>query len=1307
MNAETRIAPRGAALPAGLLLFILSLLAFVPSARAISGEEHLTTFGSYGSGAGQGTIMGKASASPVNGHIFVNDGNSRISEFTAWGEFVKAFGWDVAPAGVNEQQQVTVRATAGQFRLGFKGDTSADIPHGASAAEVQGALEALGSIGPAGVTVSPGPSDSSSTRYLVAFTGATLKEGDQEALGAEPGTVPLSGGTPASGVAVATVADGHPPTTGLESCTAESGCQEGSEGAGTGQIIRPISRPAVGANGDIYVKESFGGTYRVQKFDLAGRFLLMFGGEVDKTTHANVCTAASHDECGAGVPGTGPGQFSQGANGILIGPGGQIVVTDNKRVEEFEPDGTFLAEVSFGQPLIDLIAAPAGGGFFAGHFLETSNDIGIAKLSSTGASLCGFPVSTLQKNRVGANGTIAADPDGHLFAVREGAQEESGEVQIIQLVEFSGACPASILSELTLETTTSADPNALTRVQALGANSIGDLFITRVNAAHSRAQIEIYGPPPVQFEPPPQVPPSITTQYAVGVDPEDATVRAAINPHFWADTRYYVEYGLGKCSEGGCTLRQPLPPGVLVSKTAKGSPVTTGDVLLEGLAPGSVYHYRFVAQGGGGGPVRGGGGQVGSDGAEASFRTPALPDSAPQGCANEALRSGPAAALPDCRAYEMVSPVDKDGADIHDLRSIGEFSVALYQPATDGESIAYSSYRAFAGAPAGGSSLQYVAKRSSSGWETESISPPHDSKSPLSPAALIEREYQAFTPDLCTGWLRDPYSPVLAPEAVEGMVTLYRHNGCSASASPYEALTRTKYEAAPVSSEPEIQGFSASGSTSVFRVAIEGKVYASFEVSGGVESPVCVLPDETVVTTGCSVGSNSDFFYYSRGASLSHAVSEDGQRIYWTAASEGPGRIYLRLEGTSTVPVSQTQTNLRSIFLGAAADGSKALFMPEEGAKAKNLYLYSLASEESTKLAGEVIGVAGMSEDLSSVYFVAKEAIAGAGQNERGEEAQAGQPNLYLSREGTVTFIATLGRQDVLFAGIENNRGAYSDVDHNPLYHVAQATPDGDHLVFMSVNPITGYVNIDAAGDEADSEAFQYSAATGTIHCLSCQPSGARPHGSPVEAPGGGSADPLAALLPTALSALYAPHAQSTDGSKVFFTAYDALLPRDTDGVADVYEWERPGSGSCKESAPAYSPANGGCLYLVSSGTSASGSELIDISPQGRDVFFLTNQSLLSQDPGLIDIYDARQGGGLPPPPPPAAGCEGEACQGPYSPPNDPTPGSSTFAGAGNVKEAKPRPKKPHHTKKKHKKHSKSSSKKRQANRTADRGAAR
>jgi hypothetical protein len=56
----------------------------------------------------------------------------------------------------------------------------------------------------------------------------------------------------------------------------------------------------------------------------------------------------------------------------------------------------------------------------------------------------------------------------------------------------------------------------------------------------------------------------------------------------------------------------------------------------------------------------------------------------------------------------------------------------------------------------------------------------------------------------------------------------------------------------------------------------------------------------------------------------------------------------------------------------------------------------------------------------------------------------------------------------------------------------------------------------------------------------------------------------------------------------------------------------------------------------------------------------------VSQDPGLIDLYDAREGGGFPPPLPPIVPCSGEACQSPGPMPGDVTPASQQ-PGPGNV----------------------------------------
>ena len=1265
----------------GLLFFILPAVVFAPGARAITAEEHLVTFGSYGSAAGQFTYMlyGGIATDSADGHIFIGDAaNHRIDEFTPWGEFVKAFGWDVAPGGVNEQQQVTVKATAGEFRLRFEGGTTADLPHNASAGEVEGALDALSSIGAAGVTVTRGPSDAASTRLLVAFTGATLKERDLETLGAEDGTAPLSGGTPTPSVSAVTVADGHPTATGLESCTAESGCQEGSYGAGAGQMN--FGSVAVDAAGDIYLVEGEP-QYRVQKFDSAGRFLLMFGDEVNKTTHGNVCTAASGDECGAGIAGAGPGQLE--GIGIAVSAAGRVLVGQKERVEEFGPDGTFLSEVSLaGKALRDFAFDPVDGTYFAREVAGLSyNQRHVFKFSSAGTKLCEFPISTEETH---GPGTLAVGPDGHLFVFREGGA--GGDI-----VEFNGGCPASAVSEFAL-------PSSRFNTYAMGTNALGDLLVGRVNYnnAPPASQLEIYGPPPTQYEPPLAVPPTITAQYAAAVDAGDASLRANVNPHFWTDTRYYVEYGTGKCSEGECEALQPTPPGSLLSSRASGSPVLSSKVLLSGLRPGTVYHYRFVARSGGGGPVYGvdpdGEGPAAASparGLEGAFRTPPANPTG-SSCPNQAFRTGYSAKLPDCRAYEMVSPVDKAGADVSSTLDVSSYTDTLFQSALDGERLTFSAASAFPGSVGGGIPNQYLSTRGSAGWSTQAISPPrqllHEGN------LYLENEYQAFSPDLLSAWLHLSSEAPLAPGPAQASSVLYHRDNTSSS---YEALASTPDDEFP---EPVVtlQGRSDDGSRAVFTIARKltpdgtaGKRQLYYSDSSGLHL-VCVLPSGVALTESCAAGGSPDRCCSdaTRLAALTYAMSADGNRVYWSTAGERTlGKIYLRLNpGEPQSPIGEAGecevssagctlavTSKAARFWAASKSGDKAIFTIAEGAKAGNLEEFDLETEATTLIAKKVVGVAGQSEDLSTVYFVSKEAIGGS--NSEGSVPAAGAPNLYVESEGVDTFIATLTAIDVHEEGEGGDPGSPSDTAPQPIFHVARATPDGGQLAFISAAELTGYDNTDQATGSPDSEVYLFDRATGKLLCASCNPSGARPLGRNTGEEGEFShnlaATDVAASIPAAYNQLTMPHVLSADGSRLFFDSYDALVPSDVNGSEDVYEWEESGATGCSQADASYSPENEGCVSLISSGENPSDSVLVDSSADGRDVFFTTAASLLPQDPGLIDVYDAREDGGLPPPLARPAVCEGEACQGPYNPPNDPTPASASFQGPGNVPGAK------------------------------------
>src|SRR5262249_35593087 len=152
------------------------------------------------------------------------------------------------------------------------------------------------------------------------------------------------------------------------------------------------------------------------------------------------------------------------------------------------------------------------------------------------------------------------------------------------------------------------------------------------------------------------------------------------------------------------------------------------------------YHYRFVAASSGGGPTVG---------AEATFTTMPLAAAQPA-CENKAFRPGSAAFLPDCRAYEMVSPVNKNGADVSVVFDNLETLAGLDQAAEDGEQLSFSAYRAFGQTASSPYTSQYLASRGGEGWTSTGISPPRKGPSLYGgQGAGLDSQYKLFSGDLC------------------------------------------------------------------------------------------------------------------------------------------------------------------------------------------------------------------------------------------------------------------------------------------------------------------------------------------------------------------------------------------------------------------------------------------------------------------------------------------------------------------------------------------------------------------------------
>jgi hypothetical protein len=748
--------------------------------------------------------------------------------------------------------------------------------------------------------------------------------------------------------------------------------------------------------------------------------------------------------------------------------------------------------------------------------------------------------------------------------------------------------------------------------------------------------------------------------WSVDVGFAEATLKAAVNPES-SPTTYRLEWGTD-ATYGQGTAEIPVGSDNVPHEFSHP---------LEGLEPGLAYHYRVVA--------------TNSIGVTATpdltFHTYPEPFAPKSACPNQAFRSGASSRLPDCRAFEMVTPVEKGNTDVSVRVSAQNYQARLDLSSSDGNAFSFSSEKSFGDAVGAPYSSQYLMRREpGKGWLTTAISPSRGAKS-VSDLVNIKYdvEYKSFSGDLSSGWLYHNTAKTHDGCAVPGYSNLYRRDNATGA---YEALTTAEPEGqTPANYWPELQGASADGTHAIFRANArltdsasdaklgEDPIYQLYEHVAPAEGEegcgelrlVSVLPSGKASALTSSAGTASNFGGEGRQHNVLGAVSEDGSRIYWTSAdpdpsvqaNSGPGPLYLRSDGTKTVQVSSGPAQ----FWTASPDGSKAIYSVGE-----NLFEYDAVAKKSNLIADGSRGIAGASEDLSKVYFVSKEELGGKGE--------AGEANLYLRAEGADTFIATLTVGD---PSNEFSFNGFKAITARPVERGTRVSSDGNTLAFVSRASLTGYDNKDAADGRNVLEIYLYDATAGQLFCASCNPSGSRPRGREFE--DNGATLLAAAQLPPAENSLFAPRALSEDGSHLFFESFEALVPRDTNGAADVYEWQRAGAEeACREAgAELFVPQAGGCLSLISSGQSPSDSEMIDATPSGSDVFFKTASSLLPQDPGLIDVYDARVNGGLPQPPGPPAGCEGEACQGPLSPPDDPTPASGSGEYAGNVAPEKPR----------------------------------
>jgi NHL repeat len=773
-----------------------------------------------------------------------------------------------------------------------------------------------------------------------------------------------------------------------------------------------------------------------------------------------------------------------------------------------------------------------------------------------------------------------------------------------------------------------------------------------------------------------------------------------------ADTTYHFEYDTSPYTTSAPHGESvPVPDGDLgAGTTSVPAAVRAQDLLGE-----TTYHVRVVASN-----------VLGTVyGPDQVFTTQA---------------GGGAFVLPDGRGWEMVSPPIKDGAGIGSIGGGGN-DAGLIEASANGGAVSYVANAplganiAANSAPAG--PTQVLSRRGAGGWSSEDITTPQKAV-----AEDSQDEYLFFSSDFLRALVEPHGALLLSREATEQ--TPYVRDNSNGVYLPLVTADNVEppgTEFGPLrfpnanSEDPSVLAATPDLAHVLFSspFALTSNAQKSigsnnlYEWSGGRLQLVNVLPE------GKQANGLDPLF-------KPHMISSDGSRVFFSQSSTGA--LYMRdtvtghtVQVDAPAPGVSPPPDERAEFQTASADGSEVFFLDEQpltlDSKLKpvevgntthqsDLYVYDTVTGSLTDLsvdqnAGERASVqhlvVGASEDGSIVYFVANGVLTstadGAGEHAVQGTCENGAPpsalcNLYVESKTGSTWSSP--RLVAVLSNADNhdwNRETLSSTEESGGALTSRVSPGGRYLTFMSQERLktsnfpNGYDNRDANSGQPDEELFLYDEATNGLRCVSCNPTGARPHGlfeqnaeehyPLVDETGVWRGRWLAGSIPewTREQALggsnlaYQSRVLSDEG-RMFFNSADALVPQDTNGREDVYEYEPQGVGSCARA--------GGCVSLISSGTSAEESAFLDASENGEDVFFLTAARLTPQDvDNSFDVYDAHVCSpaspcvSAPVSPPPCT--SGDACKTAPSPQPElfgPAP-SATFSGTGNVVES-PKP---------------------------------
>jgi hypothetical protein len=815
---------------------------------------------------------------------------------------------------------------------------------------------------------------------------------------------------------------------------------------------------------------------------------------------------------------------------------------------------------------------------------------------------------------------------------------------------------------------------------------------------------------------PPQVSGTGATDISAGAATLHATIHPENNP-----TTYRFEYG--PTASYGSTV--PAGEGDL---GASSTPTQVSQAIA-GLSPDTTYHFRVLASNGVGAPTAT---------PDQTFTT--FSSAAAAGCPNEGVReestvnpetgSPFSMQLPECRAYELVSPPLKNGASFSSEAFQGVSAGSIVsRVGSEGSTVLVASTGIWPGSEqqpanndlfnsAASEGVSYKLTRGESGWRFE----------PEVPSALDLRAYLPFIraseADMGSNGIWTGFGLAATESNIklglgtisDGNLYLLEPNGALAEIGP--SVPPADYGAAPESEGPygvSVQSGGASADlsrvlfgvvafhwpfdqTKITRLGVGYKIPTLYEYAGtghtgvGSDVPTLVGVDNTgALISQCGTEAGGTALSAVGVGPEARTISGGGSTVFFTALAAGAKCEASSSSGAGTGPLeNQLFARVGVPGVGAAVGGAVTVNVAGTSECATGTF----DSCNVTK----AVSYQGASTDGSKVFFTSEQPLVAGdtdATNNLYECRLPGDSGAPLARMAPVDPCPDLVRVSIPVSGA--GAGVQS---------VVAVSADGSHVYFTATGVLTG-------------ENAEHNTPTlGKDNLYVWQEPGPG-------YPQGGTA--FIATLPSATLAEDEGGQATPDGDSFVFTSSADLTPDDTSTVNQVFLYEaqhealirvskgqdgfnndgnttsnparittdnrrtisEDGSTVVFESSDALTAEvhgeaqhnvylwRGGNVSLISDGTPAGESirpalaahsaGLVGIDASGENVFFVTEAHLVGQDSDdLPNLYDARVDGGFPAPK--VDECIGEACQGAFSAPPAPVPlGGLSPSAQGNL----------------------------------------